>query len=338
MTILREKFFSLRSPSKSQGFTLIELLVVIAIIVVLASLILPAVNAAREAGRRTQCLNNLKNVGAATIEYETVNGHFPPGYLGPLQKGTDGLQLHAADPYPYQCVGLHGFLLPFLGKDNLAKQIDTLLDISDVDVKWWGNNKITERVARSTITEFLCPSAANQPPSKGALALLHTHPTGSSGASIEFDEVLISGGAGGRDMGITNYLGVAGLWGHTGNPTFDQFAGVFGNRSKTTVIRDGKAYTIMLGEATNEGGKFTYSWMGAGCLPVGYRQELATTSPTTYNPNDRRLFSSYHSGGVVQFCFADGSCRSISMEIDPLEFEALAGINDRVPIDLSIIE
>lgn len=329
-----------RVSSTQRGFTLIELLVVIAIIVVLASLILPAVQSTREEARRTLCANHLKQVGTACIEYETSHSHFPPGYLGPMSPS------HAATPFPYQCVGLHAYLLPFLGKDNLSKRIDTLMDVSNVDPsltpaqqKWWGNNKQTEDVATNTIAEFLCPSAANQRPQFGAIAILNTFQNNSSGSAVnKIEAITISAGDGGADMGITNYLGVAGAWGLTGNLTTDQYAGVFGNRTKTGTIRDGKSYTIMVGEATNQGGEYTYSWMGAGCLPVGPRAEFATPNPTIQDPNDWRLFSSYHSGGIVQFCFADGSVRPVSMEIDQLQFEALAGINDRVPIDLDLIE
>lgn len=68
-------------PHNKNGFTLVELLVVIAIIGVLVSLLLPAVNAAREAARRTQCMNNVRQFALAVVNYESANGVFPPGRL-----------------------------------------------------------------------------------------------------------------------------------------------------------------------------------------------------------------------------------------------------------------
>ncbi len=68
--------------SRQGGFTLVELLVVIAIIGILVGLLLPAVNAARESGRRSACNNNLKQLVTAMIHYESVNRSFPPGRLG----------------------------------------------------------------------------------------------------------------------------------------------------------------------------------------------------------------------------------------------------------------
>src|SRR5262245_26686739 len=70
-----------------RGFTLVELLVVISIIGVLMSLLLPAVNSAREAGRRTQCLNNIKQLMTATISFEAQNRRYPSGGWGPLWVG-----------------------------------------------------------------------------------------------------------------------------------------------------------------------------------------------------------------------------------------------------------
>ena len=70
-----------RSAVRLRAFTLVELLVVIAIIGILVALLLPAIQAAREAARRTQCQNHLKQLSLACLNYESTKKHFPPGFV-----------------------------------------------------------------------------------------------------------------------------------------------------------------------------------------------------------------------------------------------------------------
>src|SRR6186997_2133216 len=109
------------SRGSRKGFTLVELLVVIAIIGVLVALLLPAVQAAREAGRRTSCSNNLRQVGLAAHQFNDVYERLPPGYLGPMPHDT--WPAHMNDN---QYVGSLAYLLPFAEQ----KQVYDLIDVS----------------------------------------------------------------------------------------------------------------------------------------------------------------------------------------------------------------
>jgi prepilin-type N-terminal cleavage/methylation domain-containing protein len=97
-----------RNHDKRFGFTLIELLVVIAIIAVLIGLLVPAVQKVREAANRMQCSNNLKQIGLASLSYESSNGVLPPGTLGGTQ---------ATGFWGGQSTGTMYFLLPFIEQE-----------------------------------------------------------------------------------------------------------------------------------------------------------------------------------------------------------------------------
>ncbi|MFH5804454.1 DUF1559 domain-containing protein [Alienimonas sp. DA493] len=139
----------LRRPQfqRRPGFTLIELLVVIAIIAILVSLLLPAVQQAREAARRAQCTNNLKQIGLALHNYHDVHGSLPPGW-------ADWYGVYASPPV--QAAHANVALLPFLDEPNVEKAYD-------YDVAWDHPNN--GDLASLMPTVYACPSTpgAGQP-------------------------------------------------------------------------------------------------------------------------------------------------------------------------------
>ncbi len=196
---------------RQRGFTLIELLVVIAIIAILIALLLPAVQQAREAARRTQCKNNLKQLGLALHNYHDVHNTFPYRMGGTNFTGTDGLNSNWG-----RGSGMIG-LLPFIDQAPLFNQISSPQTIGGTSYPAFGpgpwHATYTPWTAR--IAMLVCPSDGNH--------------------------------AAANTLGDNSYAFCAGDSGDVNSRTP---RGIFGNQSKIGMqsISDGTSNTVMMGE------------------------------------------------------------------------------------------
>jgi prepilin-type N-terminal cleavage/methylation domain-containing protein/prepilin-type processing-associated H-X9-DG protein len=298
-----------------RGFTLIELLVVIAIIAILVSLLLPAVQQAREAARRTQCKNNLKQIGLALHNYHDTTDCFPPGTL------------FGDDDY-----GWGAFILPQLEQGNLYAQLDfnvdhgSIMTPSDPEVK--RSLILKPGINDAVLPVYLCPS--------NSMTLVRS-PIRPGGAN-ESPTTMASRTVGG--FGRSDYKGCLGSGGGS-------ITGMFGKIKNTRTptkmrdILDGTSNTFAVGEGytkfaraingpthpnvvdfpvwigTNSQHQNVVAETGMSQIPNGGSQ----LPDTVLNQFDD-CFASQHTGGV-QFLFADGSVRFVSDNIDMATYRNL---------------
>jgi len=268
-----------RTPRSRKGFTLIELLVVIAIIAVLIGLLLPAVQQAREVARRTQCMNNLKQLGIALHNYHDALRTFPPN-LTP--GGT-------AYNYAKGGWGVLSHLNPYLEQTNVYNLMDltlpTYVNQGGGVYVFAGGDANTQKAVQTVVPLFLCPSDIGKP---------------------------VDGGYGLTTMGPTNYCANQGSGIDTlnGDPAQNgsplNADGVFfaDSRVRISDIADGTSNTVafsesILGEgadnatalATTVDRNRVYAYLGfSSGLSL---TETACQSPASYNTSQRRGFAWY---------------------------------------------
>jgi prepilin-type N-terminal cleavage/methylation domain-containing protein len=211
------------------GFTLVELLVVIAIIGILIALLLPAINAAREAGRRAQCQNNVKQMALAVLNYENATGVFPPSCS--FKNQDPGTPAYAKDNWVV-------YILPFTEHSEIFKQINHNLPMADAS-----NAAARGRI----IPEMLCPSDTfNRKPFNGSAG----QQTGGMGDNWARGNYAANGGLG----YLSNDVGRFGSQ-EAGGPATPgwldpHLRGIMGCGCglKANQITDGLAHTILLAE------------------------------------------------------------------------------------------
>lgn len=215
--------FSPRCAHRSRGFTLIELLVAITITGILLALLLPAVQYAREAGRRTQCRNNLRQIGLGLLAYEAAYLHFPPGCVeNNVLRGGKQLAWSV-------------FLLPFIEQDAVWTQFDVNRPF----------NAAENRLAAGTvISTYLCPSTATLAKDRRGLT------TGDRNRNGRWDP--------GDDLAFTDYGGIFGC----GRPGYPPMNGVmiFDRPLRLKHVRDGASQTMIVGEDTGMGYAWNGLW------------------------------------------------------------------------------
>ena len=284
-------------PAMRRGFTLIELLVVIAIIAILVGLLLPAVQQAREAARRTQCKNNLKQLGLALHNYHDVHLVFQPGSL----RGT-GLAW-----------GFVAHTLPFIEQASVYSTIDFAQTDCAVFLK--AQQAAGKADAASVLLPMLtCPSD----PRSGTQLL--------SGPAGPYPNTYDTG-----KLYPANYMGVSGS---TESATWCPFDGIkngdgiFYTSSRVRIrdITDGTSNTFLLGE---RGIKTDFGWGwpicgGTECEHyISAERGLTPADNPPDTPNIERRFWSYHVGGN-QFLMGDGAVRFLSTSIDHKTFVNLS--------------
>lgn len=296
------------------GFTLIELLVVIAIIGLLVALILPAVQNAREAARRAECKNKLKQIGLAMHAFHDSYGRLPNGKL--LNRTTSSSWGQS----------IWTLILPYVDQAPLYKKIDLKLPMIP-------NN---QTALATGIPLYICPSdptplvrndrylAGGYPFNYPAGALSYRGASGSNYNATPFARFDTTGRFAGNSDGSCcgNGMFTGGYFDH---PNPNERKEVF---TKFADIRDGLSATIMIGETINEASDFGWWYwnnvtVGVSAFPLNL---CARNPPSCKGQQINHGFNSLHTGGA-QFCRGDGSVIFVNDKIDKKIYYAIATIS-----------
>ena len=332
-----------KSKPAQRGFTLIELLVVIAIIAILVALLLPAVQQAREAARRTQCKNNLHNLGIALHNYHDVHGQFPPSIFNTDPAG--GLTWDGAPK------GSHLVrLLPFVEQANLFTSLDFSLQAA------WGTQGSPPARFNFEMQRVSYPNGKFAKDISIPLYQCPSEPSSKNGGWSAKSNYAMSMGNQQMDTspwtGCTPYqahiMNTNSFWGHgnTENPSW--VSGIisrFNWAATIAQITDGTSNVIAMGELrpncgdhTNNGWfHFNSMWVATTApinFPINCYNEATVKTPANPpgcnapdNWSTSQGFKSMHTGGA-QFVLCDGSVKFISENIDYRTYQRLGDRRD----------